>query len=460
MAVINIFNITTTPNRPKPFRLKWTIDGRHKSRSFNTLSEAQRFKRKIETAREDGYNFDPNTGLPDQWVQQLRGYAEVAAEYSASKWNEWQATSRSSFADAASVVIFELIRPKFKNTYDRFVTLKVIRDQILNQNTLPSSKEDIEIKNFVLENSYRLKEITPEIVSKTIQAISITTTGKVASKDTQRRRKQTLGAVMDYAFRHRYINDNPYKRVKVKSQTPLTPLDPTRALTPQECRNICTMLRNRGKTHKGYYMQSADYLEIIWLAGLRPSEVAGLQVKHIKLFSDQRTSYIKVERAVVTVNRGYADDLSSQTHKGLKSRPNNSFRTVPILAELRPTLERLIEGKNPQDYLFTSPKRINEPIKTDLINDYFRKVCSSVHTPYDLRHTNASILIYSGLNVIEVANRLGNSIEVCQKVYLHMINRIEDINTSKENAFLESTKNPLNALFIDNLLSVSVGLRD
>ena len=79
MAKITVYNITETPNRPKPFRLKWTMDKRHKSRSFKSKGEAEKFKRKLEEAIEDGALFDPNSGLPDQWVQQLRGFAEVAA---------------------------------------------------------------------------------------------------------------------------------------------------------------------------------------------------------------------------------------------------------------------------------------------------------------------------------------------------------------------------------------------
>ena len=460
MARINIFNITHNPNRPKAYRLKWTIDERHKSRSFKSKGEAEKFKRKLEEALEDGLNFDPNTGLPDRWIQQLRGFAEVAGEYSASKWHEWQATSRSSFCDAASVIVYELLRPKFKNEYERLTTLKVIREHILNKNSLPISEEEKEIRDFVLNNTYRLKEITPEIVAKVIKSSSLRIDGKVASKETQRRRKQSFGAIMDYSYRNQYINDNAFKRVKIKSVPPLSALDPSVALTPQECRDISTMLRNMGKIRNGYYMESADFLEIIWLAGLRPSEVAGLKRKHIYLFDDKRTSYIKVESAVVSIRKGYADDLSSQSIKGLKARPSKAFRTVPILAELRDTLERLIENKGANEYLFTSKKRDGAPIKTDLINDYFRKVCHSEHTPYDLRHTNASILIYSGLNVIEVANRLGNSIEVCQKVYLHMINRVEEINVSKENAFLESTKNPFDQLNKDHLVSTLVGYRE
>ena len=63
MARINIFNITHNPSRPKAYRLKWTIDDRHKSRSFKSRGEAEKFKRKLEQALEDGYNFDPNSGL-------------------------------------------------------------------------------------------------------------------------------------------------------------------------------------------------------------------------------------------------------------------------------------------------------------------------------------------------------------------------------------------------------------
>jgi integrase len=460
MPRINVYNVTHTPNRPKPYRLKWVIDQRHKSRSFKTKTEAEKFKVKLESAVEDGFLFDPNSGLPEQWVRQFKSYAEVASEYSAVKWGEWSASSRQSFCDGASVVVYELIRPKFKSKYPRLEMLKVIRELILNKNSLKATDRQLEIKDYILENSYRLKEITPEIVTITIQAISKKMNGEIGSTDTQRKRKQTFGAVMDFAFRQNYIKENSFKRVKVKPTQTLKALDPVKALNPQECRAYCAILRNLAKIKKGYYMESADFLEIIWLAGLRPSEVAGLQAKHIHLFTDKRTSYIKVEQAVVSIAKGYTDDLSSQERKGLKARSKNSFRTVPILDELKPTLERLIEGLEKDDYLFTSPKRKGEPIKTDLINDYFREVCHSVHTPYDLRHTHASILIYSGLNVIEVANRLGNSIEVCQKVYLHMINRVEEISTARENSFLDSSKDAFETLNIKYLIGTHFPERD
>ena len=437
MAKINIYNINKSSERSKkPYRLKWSIDNRHKSRNFATLGEASKFKRKLEQALEDGYNFDPNSGLPELWVAQLRGFADVAREYTSSKWHEWAGNTRFHFCDSNAVVVYELIRPKFKSTYERNEVLKVIREHILNQIDVPISEREAEIKEFVLNNTYRLKEITPEIVTKTIHALGIKMNGKPASKDYLRKRKQTLGAVLDFAYRHRYINDNPYKRVKIKPQASITPIDPYRAMSPDKCRDICQALRNLSELEKGHHKMVADVLEFLWLAGLRPSEAVALQKKHIKLFRDGRTSYIKVEQASVTLTKKFTEDQSSGELKGLKAREQNSFRTVPILDELLPTVQRVIEGKKLEDFLFTSPKDPESPARTRLIYDYFVKATGGHHSPYDMRHTNASILIAAGLSVVEVANRLGNSIEVCQKVYLHLFNKAEEINLSRENEYL------------------------
>ena len=67
--------------------------------------EAKKAIKYLEQALEDGYNFDPNSGLPDQWVQQLRGFAEVASEYASTKWHEWAGGSKAQFCDSNSVIV-------------------------------------------------------------------------------------------------------------------------------------------------------------------------------------------------------------------------------------------------------------------------------------------------------------------------------------------------------------------
>jgi len=404
------------------------------------MGEANKFRRKLEQALEDGYNFDPNTGTPTQWASQLRNFPEVASEYASSKWHEWAGGTRLHFCDSNAYVVYELIRPKFKNTYSKAEILKVTKLHILNQNSRPISPREEEIKEHILDNSYRLNEITPEIVSKVLQAISLKADGTPVMKGTLRKRKQTFGAVMDYAFRHRYTFDNTFKRVRSKSIQAINSIDPQTTLTPEQCRNITQAMRNRAKVQQGRFMEIADFLEFIWLAGLRPSEVSGLKVKNIIINKKGKTSYIKVEQAAVYLQSGYSNDQTTIEVKGLKGRDQNVFRTVPILDELLPVVERVIKDKKADDYIFTASKGKKRPLPTTMVSRYFRTICASNHTPYDMRHANASILIYSGLNIIEVANRLGNSIDVCQKVYLHMLSRAEDQNISKENEYLESTK--------------------
>lgn len=183
---------------------------------------------------------------------------------------------------------------------------------------------------------------------------------------------------------------------------------------------------------------------MIWLAGLRPSEVVALQKKHLNFSEGGKTSFIKVEQASVTITSNFTDDNESFVIKELKARGRKAYRNVPMMQELVEILQPLSQILEEQDFLFTENTNKSRPIPTGLLNEYFKKVVCTNHTPYDLRHTNASILIHSGVNIIEVANSLGHSIPVCQKVYLHLFADAADVDTSKEEEFLEKTRSKPN----------------
>ena len=183
---------------------------------------------------------------------------------------------------------------------------------------------------------------------------------------------------------------------------------------------------------------------MIWLAGLRPSEVVALQKKHLNFSEEGKTSFIKVEQASVTISTNFTDDNESFVIKELKARGRKAYRNVPMMQELVEILQPLSQDLEEGDFLFTESRNESRPIPTGLLHDYFKKVVKTDHTPYDLRHTNASILIHSGVNIIEVANRLGHSIPVCQKVYLHLFADAADVDTSKEEEFLAKTRSKPN----------------
>jgi integrase len=345
-------------------------------------------------------------------------------------------------------VVYELLRERGKNKYKRTEVIGVIRKNILSLNKPETTSElEEEIKHFIYKSSVKLNEIDTTAILLTLTNLNLLQHNKkpVAS-DTYRLRKQAFGQVLDHAYRNQYISENPMKRVKMTRKVDSTEIDPKTVLSPERCREIVIAVSNLpGNKNVIKNAQTiSKALSVIWLAGLRPSEVVALQKKHLNFSEEGKTSFIKVEQASVTITSNFTDDNESFVIKELKARGRKAYRNVPMMQELVDVLQPLSKDLEDGDFLFTSISELTRPIPTGLLNDYFKKVVKTDHTPYDLRHTNASILIHSGVNIIEVANRLGHSIPVCQKVYLHLFADAADVDTSKEEEFLAKTRSKPN----------------
>lgn len=448
MNKVAIFSLGYNEKRPKPYLVKWTVSGRHKTRAFRTKAEAQKFHRRLQRALEDGLDFSSSTGLPVSWTKSLTSFVSCAEEFVAMKWGAHSPRSRESLTNNTAVVVYELLRERGKSKYSRTDVIRVIRKNILSLNKPTTTTElEEEIKHFIYKSSVKLNEIDTTAISVALTNLNMLQHNKkpVAS-DTYRLRKQAFGQVLDHAYRNQYISENPMKRVKMTRKVDSTEIDPKTVFSPERCREIVIAVSNfSGNKNVLKNAQTiSKALSVIWLAGLRPSEVVALQKKHLNFSSEGKTSFIKVEQACVTITTNFTDDNESFVIKELKARGRKAYRNVPMMQELVDILQPLSEELEDEDFLFTESSNQSRPIPTGLLNDYFKKVVKTDHTPYDLRHTNASILIHSGVNIIEVANRLGHSIPVCQKVYLHLFADAADVDTSKEEEFLAKTRSKPN----------------
>ena len=448
MNKVAIFSLGYNERRPKPHLVKWTVSGRHKTRAFRTKAEAQKFHRRLQRALEDGLDFSSSTGLPVSWTKSLTSFVSCAEEFVAIKWGSLSPRSRESLTNNIAVVVYELLRECGKNKYKRTEVIRVIRKNILSLNKPETTSElEEEIKHFIYKSSVKLNEIDTTAISLTLTNLNLLQHNKkpVAS-DTYRLRKQAFGQVLDHAYRNQYISENPMKRVKMTRKVDSTEIDPKTVLSPERCREIVIAVSNLpgNKNVIKNAQKISKALSVIWLAGLRPSEVVALQKKHLNFSEEGKTAFIKVEQASVTITSNFTDDNESFVIKELKARGRKAYRNVPMMQELVDVLQPLSKDLEDGDFLFTSIGELARPVPTGLLNDYFKKVVKTDHTPYDLRHTNASILIHSGVNIIEVANRLGHSIPVCQKVYLHLFADAADVDTSKEEEFLAKTRSKPN----------------
>ena len=65
------------------------------------------------------------------------------------------------------------------------------------------------------------------------------------------------------------------------------------------------------------------------------------------------------------------------------------------------------------------------------VNDALKRCCKRAKIPqitiHGLRHTHASLLLFAGVSIASVAKRLGHaSMTTTQKIYLHIINELEN----------------------------------
>ena len=85
-----------------PYVVRYTIDGRHRSRSHRTKAEAERYRVELLKAAQAGDRFDPTTGEPESWHHPLSDILVVdwVRRWLAEQWPEWQPRTRMSAIEA------------------------------------------------------------------------------------------------------------------------------------------------------------------------------------------------------------------------------------------------------------------------------------------------------------------------------------------------------------------------
>ena len=166
MNKVAVFSLGYNEKRPKPYLVKWTVSGRHKTRAFRTKAEAQKFHRRLQRALEDGLDFSSSTGLPVSWTKSLTSFVSCAEEFVAMKWGSPSPRSRESLTNNTSVVVYELLRERGKSKYTRTDVIRVIRKNILSLHKPETTSElEEEIKHFIYKSSVKLNEIDTTAIS-------------------------------------------------------------------------------------------------------------------------------------------------------------------------------------------------------------------------------------------------------------------------------------------------------
>ena len=88
----------------------------------------------------------------------------------------------------------------------------------------------------------------------------------------------------------------------------------------------------------------------------------------------------------------------------------------------------IVRDMNSSEPIFVSTEK---KIYNSTLNDVLERHCKAANIPiisvHGLRHTHASLLLFDGVSIASVAQRLGHSsINTTQKTYLHIIRELEN----------------------------------
>lgn len=274
-----------------------------------------------------------------------------------------------------------------------------------------------------------IDRLSPQILTAWKNQINEKTT-TVKGKEGQRLQIKTkqniyseLRAVLNYAVKMEYIPTNPLVRVGNFKDANVIQKEML-YYTPEEFKKFITVARKNAEnsslnTAWDFYV----FFCIAFYTGLRKGEVHALK------WSDLNGNYLSVKRSITQKIKG--------GDKETPPKNKSSIRTIQIPT---PLMTFLAEHKNRYSILpeFSDDYRICggiRPLRDTSIENANKKFAYEAGVKkiriHDFRHSHASVLVNNGINIQEVARRLGHSdIEMTWNTYSHLYPKEEERATA------------------------------
>lgn len=218
---------------------------------------------------------------------------------------------------------------------------------------------------------------------------------------------QLKGAILD-AVDEGLIHRDPTRKAIIKGKQPRP--KKIKYLNQFQLQTLISTLELKDKVNWDYF------LLLVAKTGMRFSEALGLTPADFD-FKHQSVSICKTWD--YKGNGGFLPTKNRSSNRKVEI----DWQTVIQFAELMRAL--------PKD----SPIFAKGKVYNSTVNNHLKKLCNISKIPvisiHGLRHTHASLLLYTGVSTASVARRLGHSsINTTQKTYLHIIQELEnkDVN--------------------------------
>lgn len=236
---------------------------------------------------------------------------------------------------------------------------------------------------------------------------------KAATKNSAYRE---LRAVLNFAVARKLMKENPLKGVPT-FRDPYKETDAVklRYYTKDEYRRFIAAAREeaeekRDLRSRGIYI----FFLLAYLTGMRKGEIHALR------WTDIDGDYIWVRRSIT-------QKLKGQKWSETPPKTESSVRRLQMPQQLKDELaehkeaQKRAEGWRDSYFIVGGPEPIPDTT-IELANQRFAKAAGVKHiTIHEFRHSHASVLCNAGINIKEIARRLGHAdVEITLKTYAHL----------------------------------------
>lgn len=426
MQTVKVYGVQdrrTTVQAKLPWVVRFTIDGRHRSKSFRTRIEADRYRGLLLQAVQDGGRFDETTGEPESWQTPLADVRvhEWSRRWLAEQWQEWQPRTRASATEALA----------------RFVTLAVDRGAktpeglrvYLYTALSPHSDggHDVRLEKWMGRNCLTLGDLDRERVADIDRRLGLKLDGSPMAANTANRIRIVARASVQSAIEAGAVAADVWpQRSKTRARRKVArtrrSVDVRALPGPAAMAEAIEAIVTQQPGSKTYRVMTA----VAYYAGLRPSEVVMLRVRSAVLPTDG-WGRLEVTEADISFDE--------------PGEPKTGPRSVPIPPVLVAMLREWIDDNNltAPDRLLFRTRNDTMPSGSNWARAWHRALESVGQQPmrvYDCRHAAATTWLRAGMPLAETARRLGHSVETLVSTYVGALDDEEHIGNQRIDSIL------------------------
>ncbi len=435
--------------------VRWSVEGKERSRSFATKALADSFRSHLLSAAKDGEPFDTETGLPLSLVKQRRAgpsWFEHAVAYNQMKWARSAPNSRRSRAEALATIAPGLTRGRGASPDPKVLRAALYRWAFVPSRSAQSAPAEVrQALDWIRRTSVPVSALGEDtvLVRRALDALAETMDGRPAAATTARRKRSVFYNALRYAVERGHLPANPLDIIQWKMPEVAHEVDRRVVANPKQVRQLLAAVRAQGR--RGEHLEA--FFGCLYYAAMRPSEALDLREAHC-ILPERGWGRLDFDGSAPRVGADWTDSGVPQESRQLKWRARNAVRSVPI----PPALAQLLRDHR-GEYPPARDGRLFYAARGGYVTEAeygqaWRKARIVALTPaqaasplaarpYDLRHAGVSLWLRSGVDATEVARRAGHSVDVLLRIYAGVLDDTEhEANSRIEEALSDGTEAP------------------